>query len=64
MSHNPASVQKLQTALHAAKESPGFRFYALYDKVNRKDVRPTPTNAAKPTAERQSGWPRFGHRGV
>ena len=35
----PASVQKLQTALHAkAKESPNFRFHALYDKVYRKDV--------------------------
>ena len=35
----PASVQKLQTALHdKAKESPHFRFYALYDKVYRKDV--------------------------
>src|SRR6201997_3511787 len=35
----PFSVQKLQTALHAkAKESPSFRFHALYDKVYRKDV--------------------------
>jgi len=35
----PASVQKLQTALHAkAKESPDLRFHALYDKVYRKDV--------------------------
>ena len=35
----PFRVQKLQTALHAkAKESPDFRFYALYDKVYRMDV--------------------------
>ncbi len=35
----PESVQKLQTALHdKAKEAPSFRFYALYDKVYRKDV--------------------------
>ena len=31
----PKSVQKLQTALHAkAKAEAGYRFYALYDKIN------------------------------
>ena len=35
----PLSVQKLQTALHAkAKDEPGCRFHALYDKVYREDV--------------------------
>ena len=35
----PFRVQKLPMALHAkAKESPDFRFYALYDKVYRKEV--------------------------
>ena len=35
----PDKVRKLQEALHAkAKESPDFRFYALYDKVYRADV--------------------------
>jgi RNA-directed DNA polymerase len=35
----PPSVQKLQTALHAkAKDEPGCRFHALYDKLYREDV--------------------------
>jgi RNA-directed DNA polymerase len=35
----PKSVQKLQMALHAkAKSAPGYRFYALYDKISRDDI--------------------------
>jgi group II intron reverse transcriptase/maturase len=35
----PETVRKLQEALHTkAKGSPSYRFYALYDKVYRKDV--------------------------
>jgi hypothetical protein len=35
----PPKVEKLQVALHTkAKGSPSYRFYALYDKIYRKDV--------------------------
>jgi RNA-directed DNA polymerase len=35
----PNKVQELQKALHAkAKGDPGYRFYALYDKLYRDDV--------------------------
>ena len=35
----PETIRNLQRALYAkAKESPDFRFYALYDKIFREDV--------------------------
>ena len=35
----PSKVGKLQTTLHTkAKNSPDYRFYALYDKIYRRDV--------------------------
>jgi RNA-directed DNA polymerase len=56
----PEKVGKLQTALHTkAKQSPNYRFYALYDKVYRADVlahayRICRSNDGKPGVDRQS----------
>jgi group II intron reverse transcriptase/maturase len=53
----PFKVQKLQQALHAkAKESPDYRFYALYDKIYREDIlahayRLVRSNRGKPGAD-------------
>ena len=58
----PMKVGKLQTALHTkAKSSPDYRFYALYDKIYRRDVLgfayvalPSPTAALRESMARVS----------
>ena len=62
----PESLQKLQKALHAkAKESPDYRFYALYDKVYRKDVLFHAYHAARPIRAGGRGRADIrGHRAV
>jgi hypothetical protein len=49
----PERVQKLRMALHAkAKAEPGYRFYALYDKIYRGTSWPMPGRNAAPTRAR------------
>ena len=63
----PITVGKLQTALHTkAKNSPDYRFYALYDKLYRRDVlqfayERSRANRGKPGVDRPDVR---GHRGV
>ena len=62
----PQKVRKLQETLHAkAKGAPGYRFYALYDKVYRADVLGYAYDAAGQRRRGGSGRPDVrGHRGV
>jgi len=62
----PESVQKLRNSLHAkAKGSPGYRFYALYDKGVPPDVLAHAYACCKANQGRQGGRPDIrGHRGV
>ena len=63
----PLKVGKLQTALHTkAKNSPDYRFYALYDKVYRRDVLAFAYVRCREQRRRAGGRrPEFrGHRGV
>jgi RNA-directed DNA polymerase len=56
----PLKVEKLQAALHTkAKNSPDYRFYALYDKLYRRDVLQFAyvrcrANRGKPGVDRQT----------
>ena len=59
------TVEKLQTALHTkAKADPKYRFYALYDKMYRKDVLGYAYECCRANGGSGSGRPDVrGHRG-